>query len=221
MIDQRRYGGITYSQTGADLLILNLCELLGIAHPSYLDIGAHHPTDISNTALLYARGSRGFNVEANPDLMNQFYIDRKEDTNICIGITPTGGLRAFYRVDRLSGRNSFSKYDVYKFVAGSPGFRLSDVLDLETITLNACVDTYCAGVFPDILLLDIEGLDLAVLETTDFSKSQPKIICAETVDFKFSMFRNVLGDKGFVPYCRLIADAIFIRRADAIRLERS
>src|SRR5690606_9910227 len=69
----QHYGHITYSQHGEDLLILNLFDQLQIKNPSYLDLGAHHPTDISNTKLLYDRGSRGVNIEANRHLIEAFY----------------------------------------------------------------------------------------------------------------------------------------------------
>jgi hypothetical protein len=34
---------------------------------------------------------------------------------------------------------------------------------------------------PDLLSIDIESLDLAVLKTIDFSTHRPKVICTETV----------------------------------------
>jgi FkbM family methyltransferase len=223
--DQRRYGPETYSHSGADLVVLNIFELLGIERPSYLDIGAHHPTDISNTALLYSRGSRGVNVEANPDLIEEFYKDRPEDTNINVGITPAEGTFDFYRIDPWSGRNTFSKDAAVGFVEAYPDFRISDILNLKTMTLNQFVDTHCHGVFPDFLSIDIEGLDYDVLLATNFGYTRPKVICVETVDFlgksKYGQFCLMLRGKGFVPYCRLVADAIFLWHEDAHKLEGS
>jgi FkbM family methyltransferase len=221
---QCRYGNISFSQTGADFLLLNLFELLGITNPSYLDVGAFHPTVISNTALLYSRGSRGVNIEANPALIENFYKARPEDLNINIGITPCGGEVEFYRIDSFSGRNTFDPEAAHGFVHENPSFQISDTLVLETITLNKAVDTYCNGIFPDLLLIDIEGLDLNVLESTDFSSSHPKVICVETVDFKgesrYRDFAYLLLLKGFVPYCRLIADAIFVWNENAKELNK-
>src|SRR5437763_16778861 len=62
------FGGRTYAQFGEDLIFLNIFALLGINTPSYIDVGAHHPVNISNTALLYERGCRGIKIDANPDL---------------------------------------------------------------------------------------------------------------------------------------------------------
>jgi len=64
------FGGRTYAQHGDDLAVLNIFKRLGIEKPSYLDVGAYHPFDLSNTALLYERGSRGIVVEPNMALGN-------------------------------------------------------------------------------------------------------------------------------------------------------
>lgn len=52
---------------------------MGIKKPSYIDIGAHHPYEISNTAIFYMNGCRGVNVEANPNLIDEFYKERPDD----------------------------------------------------------------------------------------------------------------------------------------------
>ena len=41
----------SYSQCGEDLLVDYIFKLRGIERPSYLDIGAHDPYYLSNTAL--------------------------------------------------------------------------------------------------------------------------------------------------------------------------
>ena len=76
----------SYSQCGEDLIIAFLFRSLGIERPGYIDIGAHHPTYLSNTRLLYARGSRGINIEANPALIRRFRTQRPGDVNLNIGI---------------------------------------------------------------------------------------------------------------------------------------
>lgn len=76
----------SYAQHGKDVIIINLFKLLGIEKPSYIDIGDHHPYEISNTALLYELGSNGINIEANPNLLEEFKKERKHDINICCGI---------------------------------------------------------------------------------------------------------------------------------------
>ena len=71
------YAKKSYSQCGEDLIVRYIFDVLRIEHPSYLDIGAHHPFFLNNTALLYEEGSRGVNVEADPQLIHSFYKERK------------------------------------------------------------------------------------------------------------------------------------------------
>ena len=73
---------VSYSQKGEDLIIKHIFDGLGIVEPSYLDIGAHHPYHISNTALFYKNGSRGINIEPDPDLFVEINRVRKEDINL-------------------------------------------------------------------------------------------------------------------------------------------
>ena len=54
------FGDKTYAQHGDDLVIRAIFHSLGIATPSYLDVGAHHPERISNTKLFYDNSSLFF-----------------------------------------------------------------------------------------------------------------------------------------------------------------
>jgi hypothetical protein len=76
------FGGRTYAQHGDDLAVLNIFKRLGIERPSYLDVGAYHPFDLSNTALLYERGSRGINVEPN-EAQCLCFMRRGQMTSTC------------------------------------------------------------------------------------------------------------------------------------------
>ncbi len=38
---------ISYAQCGEDLIVSGLFQTLGISQPTYLDLGAHHPTLVS------------------------------------------------------------------------------------------------------------------------------------------------------------------------------
>jgi len=76
----------SYSQCGEDLLIRFLFDLLRVSRPSYIDLGAHHPSYLSNTKKLYSEGCRGINIEANPALIASFHRHRSKDLNLNIGI---------------------------------------------------------------------------------------------------------------------------------------
>lgn len=206
-----RYGGKTYSQHGEDILIVDIFAQLGIDNPSYIDLGAHHPDEISTTKLLYERGSRGINVEANPNLIAAFIDKRPDDITIRAAIVPPtlkGQLVPFYMFDNYSGLNTFSKADadIFREQSGREYFvgksyigqSLNDLLNL----LNSD--------FPHFLNCDIEGFDYEILCTSDFSKSKPVVICVETRMHNTEAMCRMMTEQGFRPYCRMGENIIFI-----------
>lgn len=208
------FGGRTFAQHGDDLIVLCLFHSLGIEHPSFIDIGAHHPLNISNTALLYQRGSRGINVEPNPHLFAEFQKQRPRDVNLNIGVAPTAGTLTFYMIDDYSGRNTFSRETAEAFVAQNPQFSISKTAEIPVLPLNEIVSQNAAGVFPDFLTIDVEGLDLPIIEAADFSRSKPKIICIEVDNAKGAASKSaihaLLEEKGYICVMRAVSNLIFV-----------
>lgn len=203
----QHYGGRTYSQHGDDLIVINIFRSIGIEKPSYIDVGAHHPYNISNTALLYERGSRGVNIEANPHLFENFVKCRPEDKNLNIAISDKTGELPFYMIDKWSGRNSFDKQMIDEFIQNHPHFKITEVLNIPVHTLSEIISSKCSGIFPDFLSIDIEGLDGRVLKTINYEQSKPKVICCENPNSEIFSF---LDTKGYFPLIRASANIIFI-----------
>lgn len=217
------WGDITYAQHADDLMILNIFMFLGIKKPTYIDIGAHHPYLLSNTALLYARGSRGINIEANPNLIKQFLLERPEDINLCIGVGVKEGIMPFYMVEEDSGRNSFSKEAVEFYMKKNPGTQIKQILDVQVLTLKQIIDKYSNGLFPDFLSIDVENLDYDILQSYDLTKNAPKVI---DVEVHFSNEEDYVGDKmkellfrqGYFHYCKMGGNFIFVKNEYKNRL---
>lgn len=208
------FGNHTWSQHGDDLFLMNCFFLLGIEKPSYLDIGAHHPTQISNTALMYSRGSRGINVEANPMLFREFLKQRPEDINVNVGVGVESGLKRFYILDDNSGLNSFCKEEIIR-LEFEPRF----YLNLNVITLKELIREHCNGSYPELLNTDIEGWDHDVLASADFSKTRPRIICAEIRPHASKNTIEMLDSKGYTLLTRIMGNLIFVRNEDYSKLK--
>jgi FkbM family methyltransferase len=174
------FGPSTYAQHGDDLVLLNIFEAIGVDRPAYLDIGAHHPLNISNTALLYQRGCRGVNVEANPNLIGAFHAQRPEDLNLNCGVNDVSGKMTFYMIDKWSGRNSFDRQAVERFVEENPNFSITERISIPVVTVDELIAKHCQGRFPDLLSIDVEGLEGRILRSISYEKWAPKVICAET-----------------------------------------
>lgn len=208
------FGPTTFAQSGEDLVVVNTFCLLGNFTPSYLDIGANHPWDCNNTALLYRRGARGVSIDANPDAVNLFKRERPDDVVVNVGAGPKQGMMTFYRFDKMSGRNSFSKEMVDQFKEIAPTARLNDTINIEVMTLNQIVDKFCGGKFPDFLSVDAEGLDYDLIDAADFSVTRPTMICVETRngrgDDVTSQIAPLVKSKGYVPLVRTWGNAFFL-----------
>jgi hypothetical protein len=93
----------SYSQSGEDMIVRFF--LNQIKKPSkllWLDIGAHHPTHLSNTAIFYNEGKRGINIEPNPFLIRAFIKHRVRDINLNVAIADKSGTMDFYIMDDIS-----------------------------------------------------------------------------------------------------------------------
>jgi FkbM family methyltransferase len=208
------FGGATYAQHGDDVVALNIFHFLEIDKPSYLDIGAHHPVNISNTALLYQRGCRGINVDANPILLKAFETERPEDINLNLGVSDKKGMLTFYMIDDASGRNTFDLATAEAFVAGHPWCKIRKTIEVSVVTINEIIDTYANGVCPDYLSLDAEGFDARILKSLNFAKHRPKVICTEVVtgggETSHATIAQSLTQSGYFSYFRTVGNFFFV-----------
>lgn len=205
------FGSRFYAQFGEDIIVLNIFQRMQIDQPCYLDLGAHHPFHISNTALMYVRGSRGINIEPNPDLIAAFQTDRPGDVNLCVGVAPRAGTLEFYRHAGLltSGKNSF-----VRSLAQEQGRVIP--IEVPVLTVAEIVRDHAGGVFPDFLSVDVEGMDCEVLQSIDYDKGCPKVICVEMFSGKQGQLdssaeiKALLASRYFL-HSQAGANGIFVR----------
>ncbi len=205
------YGGISYSQCGDDVIVDSVFKILSIPQPSYIDVGAHHPTNISNTALLYKQGSRGINVEANPNLIEEFRARRPDDVNLCVGVDVKTGEMPFYMIDDLSGRNTFCREVAEEFVAQYTQFSITKVITVPVVTLDSIIEQHAGGKWPHYCSMDIEGLDYAVLKESNL-RDGPLVITVEVHQpDPMRQMTAMMRGKGYLPYCRSWGNVNYVR----------
>lgn len=168
--------GDSYSQYGEDLLIKRLFEIIGISKPSYIDIGAHHPIRLSNTALLHKNGSNGINIEANPILFKAFERERPDDVNLNCGLGEKCGEMLFY-VCADSTLSTFSKRQAE--ILKNKNIEITCSVPVNVTKFDIILREKANNCCPNFLSIDIEGMDYIVLSTIDFKKYRPDVICVE------------------------------------------
>jgi FkbM family methyltransferase len=167
------FGDWTYSQHGEDISFCQIFDRLGVHQPSYLDIGAFDPNHISNTALLYERGSRGINVEPNPALIAAFKLHRPHDLNLCCAVGATRGKRVLW-IGENPGMSSFHRNVITCPVEAE---KWVDVWTVSDILIG-----HRQGQWPDLFSIDIEGADIEVLnECLPSDGDRPTLVCVEAI----------------------------------------
>lgn len=169
----------SYAQQGEDLVVAGLFRDIGAPDPTYLDIGAFHPTVCSNTYLFYRNGSRGVLVEPNVDMADRCRRVRPRDATLNVGIGVTDDPSADFYLMANEQRHTFDKEVAERLQR--EGLPIVAVVKMPLVNINAVIEEHFGGAAPDFLSIDIEGLDYAVLKTLDFARFRPKVICAETM----------------------------------------
>jgi FkbM family methyltransferase len=213
---KRKFKKTSYAQSGEDMIIDYIFTQLGIFAPSYLDIGAHHPFYLSNTALFYEKGSRGINIEPDGELFKQFARHRQRDININCGIGNENNALEL-NIMNVPALNTFSGEEAKRLV--EDGFQIvkKEIIPVQTIAF--ILNKYNHGVFPDLLTIDIEGFDEEVIKTIDFTAAKPTVICIETITYsdkgrglKNTALINYIQEKGYLLYADTNINSIFVLR---------
>jgi FkbM family methyltransferase len=166
----------SYSQEGEDRVLARMIGVKGDGF--YVDVGAHHPRHLSNTFLFYLRGWRGINIDAQPQSMDAFALERPRDINLEVAVARNRGRRDYYQYG-FSVLNGFSSTPSVPpaFRGQYPALRS---ITVETMPLHEILTAHLpAGQKIDFLSVDVEGHDLEVLESNDWSRFRPSYIVAE------------------------------------------
>lgn len=187
------YREITYSQFGEDLFLREYFK--DKANGFYVDIGAYHPCQFSNTFFLYQnRGWHGINVEANPACIRLFNQIRKRDINLNVVVSDRNETVQYHSWG-ISSENSMDPAQVNALtqrLGAAP-----KVIELAAQPLSQLLDRHCSGGQAiDLLNVDVEGSDLAVLKSNDWSRYRPQIVAVE----QFGSSLEALGKTDLYQY---------------------
>lgn len=215
----------SYSQSGEDIIISDLFKKININKPTYLDIGANEPEALSNTYRLYKKGSQGVCIEPNPRLFKKFKKKRPRDIVLNTGIAFDDRRNADYYLfkDEAHGFSTFSKEDADFWVnTGNDKvgrFKIDKIINMPLIPLQEVIETHFPGKWPNLISIDVEGLDQQILETIDLNKYKTEVICVETLVYqadnketKNRRLINFLIENGYLIFADTYINTIFCRK---------
>ncbi len=205
----------SFSQAGEDLLIRFAFRFLNITDSAYLDIGAHHPTHLSNTFNFYQNGSRGVCIEPNPALAKLFKKIRPRDTVLGVAVGTVKGETTLHIVsdNALSTISSVQA----EYFSGTSKHVVAKEIRVSTRTVMDIISEYFPTTPPDLVSLDIEGMDLEVLKSFDFTRCRPPVFCVETLTYdetkavhKIPEIIEYMTSRGYFIFADTYLNTIFV-----------
>jgi FkbM family methyltransferase len=209
------HGRTSYAQCGEDLILRHVFDSLGIANPTYLDIGANDPVRFSNTYFFYRQGARGMCVEPDPRLAARLRRARPRDQVLNIGVAAEAGTLDFHIMSEPV-LNTFDPAEARRLE--TMGYRIESVQPIRVEPVEQVLAQF--GATPDFINIDVEGLDTVVVSAIDFARWRPVAFCVETLTFsetgsgtKVPEIFTVMENHGFFPYADTHINTLFVDEA--------
>jgi FkbM family methyltransferase len=165
----------SFAQHGEDREILRRLSEAGASGP-YVDVGCNHPFRLSNTYLLYSKGWRGMCIDPLPRFEKLYRKWRPEDKFCRTAIGLSAGELPFYEFES----DVLSTLDAE--LAGQyirQGYRLRQRSSVTIATLDQVLKDHQLDMPLSLLSVDIEGHEVAALQSIDLQRWQPALICLE------------------------------------------
>jgi FkbM family methyltransferase len=161
----------------------------------------------------------GVNIEPDISLFNKLKRSRPRDINLNMGIgfSEKKELADFYQMSSKA-LNTFSKEEALR-INEQNQYSIQEVRKIELININNVLETYFSKNKLDFLSIDIEGLDVKVLNSIDFKKYYPKVICVETTGFNQkpaqkaeTPIQRFLSENGYFVYADTFINTIYAKQ---------
>ena len=207
----------SYSQVGEDLIVDYLFTSLNCKEIKYLEIGTNQPVLCNNTYLFYKRGCRGVCIEPDVEMVGFIKAKRPGDTvlNVGIGLSDQPQAPFYLFPGLLNGWSTFSEAEA-KIRQTESGIAFRRLL-VPLKTINSIIEEYFDSC-PNFISLDVEGLDLDILRSLDFTRYRPDVICVETISFSIHNKETKQDDtsvfmhsKGYMTYADTHVNTVFCR----------
>jgi hypothetical protein len=203
----------SYSQWGEDSVI---SQFLHSKTGSYIDIGSGHPIKGNNTYFLYQRGWTGILIDP---ILNNSKLSKKyrpRDTFLQNIVSNKQGSEQFWEFKNYGLSTSDSERARLLLNQGEP---LKVKYNVMSVNLIEIITKYFAAAnkMPELLSIDVEGLELEVLKSNNWNLFQPKVICIEILnnDLINEVFNNnqvfsYLVNKGYILKASVGNSQIFV-----------
>lgn len=191
-----------------DMILIELADRLGIRDLRYLDIGVCHPVMRNNTYSLYEMGYSGVLMEPNPMFHELITHYRPKDTLLQCGAGCDDSTLQYYAFPDKPGFGTFdTKLGEYR---RGQGLRC-EISQVPILEINRMIEEEYE-LYPNIVDIDAEGIDFALLKTLDTQKYPIEIIMCETLGVE-DRFNALMCEKGYRRYANVGENTVYLRNS--------
>ncbi len=215
-MDSSRYGLLSYSQEGEDILLKRIFEYRDIGSGGfYVDVGAHHPYRFSNTYFFYKLGWCGINIDATPNSMDAFNATRPNDINLEYAVSDKEE-KLIYYIFNEPALNSFDK-KLSLERAKISNYQIIAEKEINTRRLDSILEQRLdKNKEIDFMSIDVEGFDFNVLKSNNWDKYRPKVVLVEILktdldDILQNETYRFLKTKGYRCFAKTFGTFLFLR----------
>jgi FkbM family methyltransferase len=174
----------TYSQAGEDIIVQALLfalvpRLAPVKSIYYLDIGANHPIQTSNSYLLYKEhNAHGVLFDADPELIPTLQRVRPRDTVVHTAVSARNDATVTLNVSNAKELSSLDANHVRAFAGMGEIANIAKQIDVPNMHIGDLLAKY-GQQSVQYLSIDVEGEDLPIMKAIDFDRYRPWILSCE------------------------------------------
>lgn len=169
---------IHFSQYGEDVFLHKKFRSANAGY-FYIDVGAHHPFHLSNTAYLWSKGWNGVNIDASSQVIAEFNKKRSADLNLAFAVVSEAVATQQDSITFYFNKSIDNCATCDPCIAAERGLVESKTVRCTSlIHILELAQSKFQGKF-GLLNIDIEGLDAAVIENIARWPIQPEVIMIE------------------------------------------
>ena len=150
-------------------------------------------------------------VEPDPILFRRIAAARPRDVCLNVGIGLDSTQSADFYIMRERTLNTFSRSEADEYVA--KGYAIEKTIQVPLLNVNELIAKYFKPC-PNVVSIDVEGLDLEILKSFDFAKYRPEIFCVETASFttgeKDTAMLQFMAERGYRVFADTYLNTIFV-----------
>lgn len=205
------FAKLAFSQHGEDLITPELLWRYGrdVKEGFYVDIGAYHPWNASNTAALYLHGWSGIAVDPNDYMAAIYRSERPRDIFVEAAVAGHEGTGTYHSFGAAASSNTLDS-EWAESVVRTQNIDVEEARTVKTLTLSSLLNDHLPEDTPiDLLNVDVEGLDYTVLESNDWERYRPFLIAVEEYQMDLSDLASSSIHELLIPLgYRLVSRAV-------------